>query len=146
MVSAFVCGRPDVRFRKVVVLEQKWRCQILGQGVSKAVAIVQGRSMTAPLAVSPPGIEGDIDYTLRILHDNHAAVEKEGIQRKDYPVAESSKQNHPGLNQAGSADIGVVSASTRSLKRRRSGSLSMMAMSADVSTAIRPEALVRHNR
>lgn len=76
MLRVLVCGRPDVRFRKVTALEQKWDGQMLGQGVRKAVAIVQGRSMPADLTVPPVGIEGDVGDTRRDLHDDHAALEK----------------------------------------------------------------------
>ena len=106
MLPALVRGRPEVRFRKVVALEQKWGGQIPGQGIREAVAIVQGRFMTASLAVPPVGIEGDFGDMRRILQDGPAALEKAGIQRRDFAVAESSKQNHPGLKQAGSTDIG----------------------------------------
>ena len=106
MLRALVCGRPDVRFRKVTAFEQKWGGQMLGQGVRKAVAIVQSRSMTADLPVSPVGIEGEVSDMRRDLHDDHAAFEKEGIQRQDCAVAGSGKQNHPGLEQAGGTDIG----------------------------------------
>ena len=117
-----------------------------GQGVGKAVAIVQACSMTADLTVPPVGIEGDIGDTERDLHDDHDALEKEGIQRQDCAVAGSGKQNHPGLEQGGDTDIDGGTALINSLKRRRSGLLCMMAMSVDVSTTIRPEGLVRHNR
>lgn len=78
---------------------------MLGQGVGEAVAIVQRRAMTAAFAVPSIGIEGNVGDTWRNLHDHHAALEKEGIQRQDRAVAGSSKQDYSGLKQAGRTDM-----------------------------------------
>ena len=79
---------------------------MLGQGVGETIAIIQGRSMTGAFAMPPAGIEGDVGDTRRDLHDDHATLEQEGIQRRDCVVTGSSKQNDPSLEQAGGADVG----------------------------------------
>ena len=117
-----------------------------GQGIGKAVAVIQHRPVTGALAVSTVGIEGDIGNMGRVLRNDHAALEQVGIQRQDGVVARSSEQNDPGLKRGGGAVVGSGAASINSLKRRLSVSLFMTATSAEVSMIIRPEDPIRHNQ
>ena len=120
---------------------------MLGKGIGKTAALIQGRPMTTgALAVFPVGFEGDVGNTGRNLRDMRAAFEQEDVQGQNSVFTGSSEMNDPGLQQVVGTDLGGGRRFDQLTKQRLAVPLFMPAASAEVSMIIRPEDLIRRNR